>query len=122
MTIVLFRLYVHQLKHVFVPLQMKNAILDKDEKSWEEEYTDLPSAVPQKSKDTYNYVNMTDFSIQKSADESTNKPGSADGNFSIGQYFRNRCDDIRTIIPNVSPKKKYKRASILPSPNETTGK
>lgn len=48
----------------------------------------------------------------------TESPGR---NFSIGQFFLNRCDDVRTMIPNKSPKKKYKNAGLLPSPNSSTG-
>lgn len=98
--------------------------LNKDERSWAQEYADIPQSNNDSMSmtDTVSktlpklhakLANMTDFSMAYLGDSLS---GNTD--MSIGRYFSNRCQDIREMIPTRSPTKHIPMA-LVPNPGQS---
>lgn len=87
---------------------MKSALV-QDEKEWEHEYADIPEMdskdTSKKSSAVYrnaaHLINLTEFSGFLPESNRTLSE------VSIGQYFSKKCEDVRGIIENASPPKKF---------------
>lgn len=87
---------------------MKSAFV-QDEKDWEHEYADIPQMnsnnTSKKSsavhKNAARLINLTEFSGFLPESNRTLSE------LSIGQYFSKKCEDVRGIIENASPPKKF---------------
>lgn len=87
---------------------MKSAFV-QDEKDWAHEYADIPQAnsndTSKKSsadhRNAAHLINLTEFSGFLPGSNRTLSE------VSIGQYFSNKCEDVRGIIENASPPKKF---------------
>lgn len=84
----------------------------EDEKDWQNEYGELPADAAENSyrsekshrdgqQASGKYVNLTEFSGILA--DNTEEPSSV----SMGNYFLKRCEDIRDMIPDVSPTKEH---------------
>lgn len=90
---------------------MKSQMI-QDENEWQNEYGALPADVGERSYKSSaetsrnsskhvpgNVINLTEFSGIIA--DTTDDPST----MSMGNYFLKRCEDIREMIPNVSPTK-----------------
>lgn len=102
---------------------MKSQMIE-DEKEWQNEFGVLPAGADEKSYKSSaeqshrsdkqvpgKFVNLTEFSgiLGDSTEESLT--------MSMGNYFLKRCEDIRDMIPNVSPPKDHPIALLGDSLN-----
>lgn len=100
---------------------MQGKLLE-DEKQWQNEFGVLPNGSETSkesfaSSDTRNsrpgtkYLNLTEFSgiVGDNGRE----------NMSMGNFFSNRCEDVREIIPTKSPTKRSKAVALLESGQES---
>lgn len=91
----------------FKPFNEMENVLLKDEKEWQKEFATIPSDsnydVSQNkeslAKSSKKLVNYTEFSGL------LNDSNSSSTEMSIGKYFSRKCEDIRSLIPNLSPTK-----------------
>lgn len=87
----------------------------KDEKEWQNEFADIPydtnscdrsSSIKSNGnavrKTSSKVVNLTEFSGILDYSKPVERSNS---DMSIGHYFRRKCEDIRDVIPNISPTK-----------------
>ena len=100
---------------IFVFLQLLD-VLDNDYKDWDNEYAAIPdknrSAAKKHTITSGIPDNLEDFSQCNIFVEGV-KDG--DPNFSMGQFFGRKCEHIRDMIPNSSPKKKLKQYGLIQS-------
>lgn len=108
---------------------MKSAMV-QDEKDWEIEYATIPELhkdPPKKVSPVYagavrknpgKMVNLTEFSgfLGESSRMGT------ESDVSIGRYFSKRCEDVREMIQNNSPTKKFTRPIGLLTDSYRSGK
>lgn len=87
---------------------MKSAFV-QDEKDWQHEYADIPQVdsndTAKKSsaahRNAVHLMNLTEFSGFLPESNRTLSE------ISIGQYFSRKCEDVRGMIENASPPKKF---------------
>lgn len=90
----------------------------EDEKEWQDEFGVLPADSTKSSKarssseekgHTGKVINLTEFSGIL-GDTSYRDRSS---NMSMGGFFLKRCEDVRDMIPAISPTKRHKPVSLL---------
>lgn len=82
----------------FTPAELAEDQLKQDEMSWDQEYAVIPSnAMDSKSTEDVQSQNFTLDALWSNPESQKN--------FSMGQFFKNNSDDLRSMIPNQSPKK-----------------
>lgn len=103
---------------------MRSQLLE-DEKKWEDEFGLLPSdptnrsskvssTCDGKSRNGYQsgkYLNLTEFSGY--VGENSGRGESGGSNLSMGNFFSTRCEDVRDMIPALSPRKRVKPVALL---------
>lgn len=105
----------------FIPHDQIQQRLDQDEKEWQNDFGILPAESDQPKSSTTpsakssnaeakmgaKLVNLTEFSGYL-ADSNVARNNLSDfSSMSLGQYFGNRCEDVREMIPNRSPTKQH---------------
>lgn len=92
--------------------------LIEDERQWENEFGILPADSERSSKSTMSssrpgakQLNLTEFSGY--IGEPSRDTGAS--NMSMGNFFSNRCEDVRQMIPTLSPQKLLKPIGLIGS-------
>lgn len=109
---------------------MRSQLLE-DEKKWEDEFGMLPSDPSNRSSkvssagaDRSNkgnsngrYLNLTEFS--GFVGENSGRGESGGSNMSMGNFFSTRCEDVRDMIPALSPRKRVRPVALLHETGDT---